>query len=145
MRTTFWRWRYHTEWISYKFEAKCCAYDISTHVISIFDCFYELQKAKLVVTKLQKRCTEKASEIKRLKAAEKRSRLARCTLEDMLQEMKQKKWITDEGQDVLNVNELHLWFRWTSPYISIFFLELYLTARSNNRINFIFLTILIKL
>lgn len=65
----------------------------------------ELQKAKLVVLKLKKRCTDKVSEIKRLKAAEKRSRLAKCTLEDMLQEMKQKKWITDEGEDVLNVNK----------------------------------------
>lgn len=64
----------------------------------------ELQKAKIAVEKLKKKCSDKASEIKRLKAAEKRSRQAKCTLEEMLQEMKKKKWITDEGQDVLNVN-----------------------------------------
>lgn len=68
----------------------------------------ELQRTKLVVIKLQKRCTDKSSEIKRLKAANQRSKLAKCTLEDMLQEMKQKKWITAEGEDVLNVNKSHL-------------------------------------
>lgn len=97
-------------------EVECVANDISSHIpctsngstlVSVCNkCIQleiELQKVKLSVTKLQKRCSDKAAEIKRLKAAEKRSRLAKCSLVDMVQELKQRKLITAEGQDVLNV------------------------------------------
>lgn len=63
----------------------------------------ELQKSKCVIAKLQKRCTVKSAEIKRLRAAEKRSKFAKQSLEEILREIKAKKWISDEGQDVLNV------------------------------------------
>lgn len=63
----------------------------------------ELQKVRLVVAKLKKRCSDKTAEIKRVKAAEKRSRLSKSNLEDMVQELKQKKWITAEGQDVFKI------------------------------------------
>lgn len=68
----------------------------------------ELQKSKMTVEKLQKRCNEKAAEIKRLRAAEKRSRIAKCSLEEILCELKNKKWISNEGHAVLNVNSFTL-------------------------------------
>lgn len=68
----------------------------------------ELQKSKMAVEKLQKRCNEKAAEIKRLRAAEKRSRTAKCSLEEILCELKNKKWIYNEGQAILNVNSFTL-------------------------------------
>lgn len=64
---------------------------------------FELEKSKIVVSKLQKRCAVKTAEIKRLRVSEKRSKLAKKTLEDVLREIKDKKWISAEGQDVLNV------------------------------------------
>lgn len=68
----------------------------------------ELQKSKTAVEKLQKRCKEKAAEIKRLRAAEKRSRTAKSSLEEILCELKNEKWISNEGQAVLNVNSFTL-------------------------------------
>lgn len=68
----------------------------------------ELQKSKAVIAKLQKRCAEKAAEIKRLRAAEKRSKLAKSSLEEVLREMKENKWISSEGEDILNVNKLNM-------------------------------------
>lgn len=65
----------------------------------------ELQKCKSVVLKLQKRCTEKSAEIKRLRAAEKRAKLAKISLEEILREFKANKWISDEGQEVSKVNK----------------------------------------
>lgn len=64
----------------------------------------ELQKAKNVILKLQKKCAEKSAQINRLKASEKRQRLAKCSLEEILHDFKAKKWISKEGQSVLNVN-----------------------------------------
>lgn len=64
---------------------------------------FELEKSKILVSKLQKRCAVKTAEIKRLRVSEKRSKLAKKTLEDVLREIKEKKWISAEGQDVLNV------------------------------------------
>lgn len=64
----------------------------------------ELQKNKLVVLKLQKRCAQKSAEIKRLRAAEKRAKCAKMSLEEILREIKENKWISDEGQEVLKVN-----------------------------------------
>lgn len=68
----------------------------------------ELKKSKIEVLNLKKRCQNKAAEIKRLRAADQRSKSAKCSLEEMLREIKQKKWITDEGQAAMNVNRLHL-------------------------------------
>lgn len=66
----------------------------------------ELQKSKMVVAKLQKRCIDKTAEIKRLRCAEKRSKIARSSLEDIIREIKKKNWISVEGENVLNVNNL---------------------------------------
>lgn len=63
----------------------------------------DLHKTKITLSKLQKRCHDKAAEIKRLRASEQRAKTAKYTLEEMIREMKQKKWISDEGQNVLNV------------------------------------------
>lgn len=63
----------------------------------------QLQKSISIIAKLQKRCALKTAEVNRLKASEKRLRLSKCTLEEILRELKEKKWITDEGQSVLNV------------------------------------------
>lgn len=63
----------------------------------------KLQKSEIVISKLQKRCADKTSEIKRLRLSEKRSKLAEKTLEDLIHEMKEKNWISEEGRDVLNV------------------------------------------
>lgn len=63
----------------------------------------ELQKAKLTIIKLQKRVSEKTAEINRLKASEKRHKLAKCNLVEILGELKNKKWISEEGQQTLNV------------------------------------------
>lgn len=63
----------------------------------------QLQKAKFTITKLQKRCVQKAAEIDRIKAAEKRLRLSKCTLEEMLRHLKEEKLISEDGQSVLNV------------------------------------------
>lgn len=68
----------------------------------------ELQKTKAVVLKLQNRCAEKTAEIKRLRAAEKRSKLAKSSLNEILRELKENKWISSEGEDVLNVRNLNL-------------------------------------
>lgn len=64
----------------------------------------ELQKSQMTIKKLQKRCAEKTAEIKRLRVSEKRAKMAKKTLEELLSEIKDKKWISDEGQNILNVN-----------------------------------------
>lgn len=63
----------------------------------------ELQKLKATVSKIQKKCAQKAAEIKRLRAAEKRSKFAKKTLEEMLCELKENNWISDEGREALKV------------------------------------------
>lgn len=65
----------------------------------------EVQKSQVTISKLQKRCSEKTSEIKRLRLSKKRAQMAKKSLEELLKEIKEKKWISDEGRDVLNVNE----------------------------------------
>lgn len=80
--------------------------DENVHVCQkSIDLDIQLQKAKSTITKLQKRCSDKSSEINRLKASEKRLRLSKCTMEEILRDFKEKKWISDEGQSVLNVNK----------------------------------------
>lgn len=69
----------------------------------------DLQKSKAVIKKLQARCVQKTAEIKRLRAAEKRSKIAKCNLGEMLREMKEKNWISNEGQEILNVNDKIWW------------------------------------
>lgn len=65
----------------------------------------EVLKSQITISKLQKRCSEKTSEIKRLRLSQKRAQMAKASLEELLKEIKEKKWISDEGRDVLNVNE----------------------------------------
>lgn len=64
----------------------------------------EVQKLQITVSHLQKKCKEKTSEIKRLRLSEKRSKAAKTSLEGILKEVKDRKWISDEGSNVLNVN-----------------------------------------
>lgn len=64
----------------------------------------QLIKANETITKLQRRCAEKTEQLNRLKASEKRCRLAKKNLEEILREFKEKKWVSDEGQQILNVN-----------------------------------------
>lgn len=68
----------------------------------------ELKKTKIEVLNLKKRCHNKAAEIKRIRASEQRSKSSKCSLEEMVRGMKQKNWITDEGQVAMNVNKLDL-------------------------------------
>lgn len=65
----------------------------------------KLQKSQIIIAKLQKRCSKKTSEIKRLRVSEKRAKLGKRTLEELLHDVKENKWISDEGQQVLNVNK----------------------------------------
>lgn len=64
----------------------------------------QLQKSQIVISKLQKRCCDKSAEIKRLRVSEKRSKMAKKSLEELLSEIKENKWISEVGQDVINVN-----------------------------------------
>lgn len=63
-----------------------------------------IQKFQSVILRLQKRCAQKSAEIKRLRAVGKRSKFAKKSLEEMLNEMKKNKWITNEGQEIMSVN-----------------------------------------
>lgn len=65
---------------------------------------FELQKARIIIDRLQKRCAEKAVQINRLKVAERRATLAKLNLEGIIKDIKERKWISDEGEQVLNVN-----------------------------------------
>lgn len=64
----------------------------------------QLTRANETIKKLQRRCAEKTLQLNRLKATEKRCRLAKKNLEEMVRDMKEKKWISDEGQLILHVN-----------------------------------------
>lgn len=63
----------------------------------------DLQKSKQVIAKLQKKCREKNSEIKRLRASEKRAKIVKSSLEEIMRQIKEKKWISEEGEEVMNV------------------------------------------
>lgn len=65
----------------------------------------QLIKANETIEKLQKRCAEKTALINRLRASEWRLRLSRSNLQGILNDFKKKKWVTEEGQHILNVNE----------------------------------------
>lgn len=62
-----------------------------------------LQQSNILISKLKKRCAEKTAEIVRLRAAEKRAKFSNKNLHEMLDEFIAKKWVTEEGQDVLKV------------------------------------------
>lgn len=64
----------------------------------------KLQKYEQIIQKLKDRCTEKTSEINRLRAALKRIALSKTNMKELLQQLKDKKFITDEGHSVLQVN-----------------------------------------
>lgn len=64
----------------------------------------KLQKAEQTIEKLKKRCAEKSSEINRLRTALKRVALSKTNLKELLQQLKEKKFISDEGHNVLQVN-----------------------------------------
>lgn len=64
----------------------------------------KLQKYDEVIEKLKKRCAEKTSEINRLRSALQRVALSETNMKELLQHLKDKNFITDEGQSVLQVN-----------------------------------------
>lgn len=99
-----WSQNYFDEVIEHSPIAECSSSNQPKHVCEkCVKLDLELQKSKLTISKLQKRCIEKTAEIKRLRAIEKRSNFAKNSLQEILREIKNKKWISDEGQQVLNV------------------------------------------
>lgn len=66
----------------------------------------QLVKAQETIKKLQKKCAEKSAQLIRLKASEKRAHVANFNLKEIIQDIKQNKWISDDGQIILNVNNL---------------------------------------
>lgn len=83
--------------------SECSSHDQNDFCLKCPQVNLQLQKSKLQIIKLKKQCAQKSSEIKRLRAAQTRSKLAKSSLEEIIREIKEKKWISDEGQDVLNV------------------------------------------
>lgn len=67
-----------------------------------------LQRSKEIIKKLQKRCAEKTAEIGRLKSAVKRLAISKSNLKDVLHEIKERKMISDDGHQVLQVNVFNL-------------------------------------
>lgn len=65
-----------------------------------------LLKAKETIKKLQTRCSEKTKDISRLRAALKRSEMSKYSLQEILNDMKENKMISDEGQHILSVTIL---------------------------------------
>lgn len=68
----------------------------------------KLQRANDIIAKLQKRCHEKSAEIGRLRAALKRVTLSKSNMKEVLQEIKEKKMISEEGFTSLQVNVFNL-------------------------------------
>lgn len=64
----------------------------------------KLQKAEKIIENLKKRCTEKSSEINRLRSALKRVTLSKTNLKELLQQLKDRNFISDDGHNVLQVN-----------------------------------------
>lgn len=64
----------------------------------------KLQKAEETIAKLKKKVVERTSQVNRLQAALKRATLSKMHLKDVLQEIKTKNMISDEGYDILQVN-----------------------------------------
>lgn len=69
----------------------------------------KLHKYEEIIEKLQKRCTVKTTEINRLRTALKRITLSKTNMNELLQQLKDKNFITDEGHSVLQVNLFTLW------------------------------------
>lgn len=65
---------------------------------------FDLQKAKKTIEKLQIGSKEKAAKINRLQKALNRSKLTNSNLKDLLNDLKNRKWISDEAHSILNVN-----------------------------------------
>lgn len=63
----------------------------------------QLIKANNAIRKLQTRCIEKSSELIRLRSALKRSEMSKCTLKEILNEIRKNKLISEEGHQKLNV------------------------------------------
>lgn len=68
----------------------------------------KLQRSNEIIEKLQKRCHEKTAEIGRLRASLKRVTLSKTNLKVVLQEIKEKKMISEEGFTSLQVNVFNL-------------------------------------
>lgn len=64
----------------------------------------KLQKCEQIIEKLKNRCIEKTTEINRLRTALNRVVLSKANMKELLQQLKDKKFITDEGHSVLKVN-----------------------------------------
>lgn len=63
----------------------------------------KLIRANETIKKLQKRCSEKTAQINRLKVSEKRHLLLKKSLQEIVRDIKEKKWISDDGQRILHV------------------------------------------
>lgn len=63
----------------------------------------KLQRANETIAKLQKRCSEKKSEIDRLRSALKRAKLSKFNYKELLEEIKEKNMISEEGHHILQV------------------------------------------
>lgn len=64
----------------------------------------KLQKANEIIQRLQKRCADKNSELDRLRSSLKRLTLSKANLKELLQDIRNKNMISDEGHQVLQVN-----------------------------------------
>lgn len=63
----------------------------------------KLIRANETIKKLQTRCSEKTAQINRLNVSEKRHQLSKKSLQEILRDIKEKKWINDDGQKILHV------------------------------------------
>lgn len=64
----------------------------------------ELQKSKQVIEKLKTRCAQKCAEINRLNKALIRCKLSNSSLKELLNEARDRNWISDDAHSILNVN-----------------------------------------
>lgn len=98
---------YDNEAASQQITSSCIQHEQPKNIVSICSkCAQleiELQKSKNVVEKLKKRCIDKTAEIKRLRSAEKRTKMAKYSLEEILRDLRNKKWISAAGENVLKV------------------------------------------
>lgn len=69
----------------------------------------KLQRARETISKLQKRCADKTAEIGRLKSAVKRLAVSKTNLKELIEDIKQKNMISEQGhQNLIQVNLFNL-------------------------------------
>lgn len=64
----------------------------------------KLQQSNEVIERLKKRCSERTKEVARLRASLKRVTMHKMNLKEILDEIKEKKMISEEGHQILQVN-----------------------------------------